>query len=136
MVNFGSSSSSVKWLDSARAKILQLVSSASQNEPGTFSKIKYFCKFSNIKFNIFFKSDKKNFMSQLSYEKILGSARLEPIFFWLDLARADIFKSAFWLGSARAGFLSNALWLGSARAGKKPARPTPSLQSIFYKYFF
>ena len=62
-----------------------------------------------------------------SYKKILwlGSARLEPIFFWLDLARADIFKGAFWLGSARAGFLSSAFWLGSARAGKKPARPTP-----------
>ena len=69
-------------------------------------------------------------MSQLSYEKILGSARLEPIFFWLDLARADIFKGAFWLGSARAGFLTSAFWLGSARAGKKPARPTPNPNSF------
>ena len=60
-------------------------------------------------------------------KKFFGSARLEPIFFWLDLARADIFKSVFWLGSARAGFLSSAFWLGSARAGKKPARPTPRL---------
>ena len=32
-------------------------------------------------------------------KKFFGSARLEPIFFWLDLARADIFKDAFWLGS-------------------------------------
>ena len=68
-------------------------------------------------------------MFQLAMKKVIrkffGSARLDPIFFWLDLARADIFKGAFWVGSARAGFLSSAFWLGSARAGKKPARPTP-----------
>ena len=68
-------------------------------------------------------------MFQLGHENILrkffGSAWLEPIFFWLDLARADLFENAFWLGSARAGFMSSAFWLGSARAGKKPARPTP-----------